>query len=166
MNVRRLLVCFGLTLAALAAATVITTDNVHGEGRAVNHDGHSAEFHCDVTKVSHNDHSEVRGNFNFAMPAGDHRNVRLTVPHVDHLTVTDNVATFSGPGVLRMEGPGTHEFRGAVNVIATSNRHPHEDGDPDQISVRFVPTNSGDPSFAFDGTVTTGDIAVTTTKSY
>jgi len=166
MNVRRLLVCFVLALAALAAATVITTSNAHGEGRAVNGDGHFGEFHFDVTKVSHNDHSEMRGSFNFAMTTGD-GSVRVGIAHLEHMDVTDNVATFSGPGVLRVQRhDGVHEFRGSVAVIATSNRHPNEIGDPDSISVRFVPAVQSDPTFSFDGHVTAGDIAVTTTKSY
>lgn len=166
MNYRRLLVFFVLALAALAAATVITTSNAHGAGRAVNHDGHFGEFHFDATKVSHNDHSEVRGSFSFGMVTGD-GSVRVTVLHVDHMGVTENVATFSGQGVYRVQThDGVHEFHGAVTVIATSNRHLNEAGDPDSLSVRFVPAVQTDPSFAFDGTVTAGDIAVTTTNSY
>jgi hypothetical protein len=157
-----------LAMFAFAAATVITTSNAHGEGRAVDGDGHRATFHFDTTRVAHNDHAAIRGSFQFtAQGATDSDSMRVSLEHVTHMSVVDNVATFGGDGSLRVQhGHDVHTYRGSVSVVATSNTHPGEGGSPDTIAVNFLPAVQTDPSFSFTGNVTAGDIAVTTTLSY
>jgi hypothetical protein len=167
MNARRFIVCFALALAAFAVATVITTDTATGEGKAVNHDGQFAEFVFAAGKVTHNDHTEKHGTFRFVMRTGDHAEARLTLRSLATFNVTENVATFGGPGTLRVQTGGqAHEYEGTIAVIASSNRHRGEVGEPDRIVVRFVPAVQSNPDLSFEGNLTTGDIAVTTTKSY
>jgi hypothetical protein len=167
LKVRKLAICFLLALFAFAAATVITTSNVHGEGRAVNGEGRLAQVFMDVTKVAHNDHSASRGSFRFTSPGENHTSAGINMPMVGEAGFAENVATFAGPAVLRMaDGSVVHEYHGRVAVIATSNRHRDEIGDPDMITINFVPAVQSDPSFRFEGNLTAGDIAVTTTKSY
>ena len=166
MNARRLLVCFVFAIAALAAATVIITDNAHGEGGAVDGAGRQGRFAFDVTKISHNDHVALRGSFRFSIAVEGH-SVSVSLRELGSLTVTENVAAFGGPAVLRVQdGTEVHEYRGMLRARAVSNRHPEEAGEPDRIAVSFLPAVQTDPSFTFEGNVTTGDIAVTTTKSY
>lgn len=168
MFARKLMVCLLLAVFAFAAATVITTNNVHGTGRAVDHAGHRAYFSISATKTTHDAHSSLQGTFELNMPGAT--SADSTVVHLNSLevlNVVDNAATLAGPGVLRVQhGTELHYFQGRVYVVAISNRHVGEAGPPDTISVHFAPAHAGDPTFAFEGSVTDGDIAVTTTLSY
>jgi hypothetical protein len=166
VKARNLAICVFSILCALAAATVIITSNVHGEGRAVNGDGRVGYFFMDVTKVSHNDNSSVRGSFRFNS-AVESRSVAISMPLPDEAAFNENVSNFAGPAVLRIQvGTEVHEYRGRVHVTATSNRHLNEAGDPDAIEVNFLPAVQDNPQFHFAGHLTGGDIAVTTTRSY
>lgn len=167
MKARNVLIGLFLAVFAFAAATVITTNNVHGEGVALDANGHRGLFQMDVTQVARGDHSEMRGAFTFRMPGDHNTGAAVVMPHVGTVSFVANVATFGGDAVLRVvSGDGTHEFRGTVTVVATSNRHPHEAGDPDSLVVNFVPAVQGNPTLSFTGNVSSGDIAVTTTLSY
>ncbi|MFI5384794.1 MAG: hypothetical protein ACHQ50_01630 [Fimbriimonadales bacterium] len=137
-------------------------------GRAVSADGHRAYFTFDATKVTHNDQSSVHGTFDFQVPgATASDSIRVHLDPVLGMSVAENVATFGGYGILRVQhGSDLHYYHGRVYVIATSNRHPGEPGNPDTIQVHFIPATSTDPTFDFLGSVTDGDIAVTTTLSY
>ncbi len=168
MRFKNLLVCLLVSLFALAAATVIQTDNAQGTGRAVSGDGHRAYFTFNATKVSHNSSSHISGTFDLLVPGADaNHSTRVHVDPVTTMNVVTNTARFGGDGILRIQdGTNLHYYHGSVVVYAISNRHPGEAGDPDRIAVHFVPATAGDPTFGFEGNVTDGDIAVTTNLSY
>jgi len=168
MKVRNLLVCLATCLFAIASASVITTNLVHGIGRTSDANGNRAQFSLDAGQITHNNDMRVSGDIQFEMPGPTATgNTFVTMPRATAVSVVENVATFSGPGVLRVvTHSSTAQYRGTVTVVATSNRHPDEAGLPDNLSVSFAPANSGDPTFSYTGDLTSGDIAVSTTLSY
>ena len=168
MKFRNTLVCLATCAFAIASASVITTNLVHGIGRAADASGNRAQFALDAGQISHNSDMRVTGDIQFEMPGATAvGNTFVTMPRATAMSVLENVATFSGPGVLRVVMHGsTAQYRGTVTVVATSNRHPDEAGSPDTLSVSFAPTNAGDPTFSYTGDLTSGDIAVSTTVSY
>ena len=167
MKLRNIITLAAVLLAATALATLTTFNEAVGSGKAVNGDGKIASFVFDAHSARRGDKSRLSGKFNFEERTGDHAGLTVRLPAIQSLTVNQNVATFSGPGVYRtIDGQTVHEYKGTVTVVATSNGHPDEDAAPDTMSVTFTPANADGQSFSFTGNLTKGDTTVSTTQSY
>ncbi len=162
------MVCFVLAAFAIASATLITTLRINGSGRVVDNDGHRAYFTVEAVKTTHNADTSQRAVMDFTKPGeSTTESTRVHLNSAEYINIVENVGQIAGPGVLRVQhGTELHYYTGRVYFIGTSNRHPGETGLPDRIVVRFFPAVTTDPTFVFEGSLTDGDVAVTTTLSY
>ena len=167
MKSRLLMACLFLAAFTLAFATLITTLRVNGSGRAVDASGRYAYFTVDCKKVIHDGASTLQGTFDLNMPLSTTDSIRVHLNTLQFMNIFENHGSMAGPGVLRIQhGYDVRYFPGRLYVIGTSNRHPGEAGDPDTIFVDFRPDVNTNPTFHFEGVLTYGDVAVTTTLSY
>ncbi len=169
MKVRSFAVAALLAASALVLATLIRTDAIRGRGMARNAEGRSASFSSAATKITHNDAKTFQGVFELsqmsALASQPSFSLRMAQP--DELTVTNNVGSFAGPGVLRVTvGAVTNTYEGRIAVSGVSNRHAGEAGDPDTIEVNFRPNGSTTPTYHFAGQVFDGDLEVSSLFSY
>ena len=165
MKIRVIFAIAVASVATMALASIMTTLNARGEGMASNAQNQSGRFAFNVTKVTHREHTGLGGSFTFDMSVTNHPGPRVSMRMAQEMGVTDNQASFAGPGVLVVpSNKGPQEFQGRVSVVVRSFRHPEEPGDPDFLFVRFA--REGGPTFEFEGRVGHGDISVSKTVSY
>ncbi|GIV17524.1 MAG: hypothetical protein KatS3mg022_2959 [Armatimonadota bacterium] len=157
-----------LAIATTAFAQTYTVKGSAGWGTAVNENGKPGVFRYEVKQIIHNDTQRVtlQGFFRFTAVNREERTeatislVRLTV-YGQRITDAEKVAEFKGLAVLSVVSPrGGRRVRGEVTVVAKDNRAAGvQDGNPDEILVRFV---AGDPAkpFVFKGKVVRGDIVI------
>ena len=162
MNLRSVCIAVGVTGATIAMAAGVL-QFAEGRGRAADDNGRRATFQFNARKATNGDVVRKNGTAVFEITDREFRGiVRINMRELHDMTVEERVARFTGPGAIRLQRPGGQviERRGRVFVVADDNRRPDGPRAPrDRVSVRFEALE-GNLTYAFQGIVGDGDLAV------
>ncbi|MCS6775997.1 MAG: hypothetical protein RMJ43_12675 [Chloroherpetonaceae bacterium] len=160
---RKTLIAMLLVVSSAAVANGPTRQGISGAGILTNADGQQAHFGIQAVKIIHRNNAHVAGNFRFVAANRDASTAVTITTTIRRLHVQDNTAEFAGEGLLTVrQGRQVRHFAGRLSGFAQDLRLPNDTENPDADTLRFVfePRAQGAETFAFDGTVTQGDIFI------
>lgn len=162
---RKTLIAMLLVVSSAAVANGPTRQGIAGTGILTNADGQQAHFGIQAIKIIHRNNAHIAGNFRFVAANRDASTAVTVTTTIRRLDVQENTAEFSGEGLLTVrQGRQVRHFAGRLSGSAQDLRLPNDTGSLESDTLRFVfePRTQGAEAFAFDGTVTQGDIFIAT----
>ncbi|MBC8065209.1 MAG: hypothetical protein H7Y17_10290 [Chlorobia bacterium] len=161
MNLRSIFVGVAVLSATLVLAAGVL-QFAEGRGNARSEDGRRAGFHFNARKLTNGEQVRKSGTAVFEISDRETLDgVRINMRELRDINVDGHFARFEGPGGIRFRTRrGVVERQGQVFVSARDNRKPDGPVEPrDRVSVRFV-AREGNLTYAFEGVVGDGDVAV------